>query len=157
MNYIIIRLTTGEQILSQLDSEEHDYLNISCPMIIKTTPFAYASEIHEHVSIVPFCHFTDDKHYKIPKSCIMFHKSLHETLVPHYLNIIDVYYNKTVLIKPQSKHPENKFRWNTDDQEEMTIDEIKQTIDNIIDFFNSSITESNDSKCIVIEGNNTIH
>ena len=90
----------------------------------------------------------------------MFHKRLHDVLVPHYLRIVDAY-DQTVLVKPQGNRPEKKLRWDDEEeQEEMTVEDIKQRVDAITAFFegrDDSEEIEDDPKSILIEGNDTIH
>lgn len=159
MSYIIMRLTTGEQIMATLDAEDHTHLDISYPMIVKMTPIEDRGRIHEHVTAAPFCQFSADKEYRIPKSCVMFHKRLHDMLVPHYLRIVEAY-DQTVLVKPQGDRPEKKLRWDEEDEEEMTVDDIKQRVDAIAAFFegrDGSEEIQDEPESILIEGNDTVH
>ena len=160
MSYIIMRLTTGEQIMATLDSEDHTHIEVSFPMVVKMTPIADGGRIHEHVTAAPFCQFSDDKHYRIPKSCVMFHKRLHDMLVPHYLRIVEAY-DQTVLVKPAGHRPEKKLRWDEEEeQEEMTVEDIKNKVDEITAFFEGrreSEEIKDDIESILIEGNDTVH
>jgi hypothetical protein len=156
-----MRLTTGEQVMAVLDAETHNHLEISCPMVVKMTPISDRGRIHEHVTAAPFCQFSDDKHYTIPKTCIMFHKRLHDMLVPHYLKIVEAY-DQTVLVKPQGDRPEKKLQWDDDeeDEEEMSVEDIKKKIDAIEAFFegrSNSEELQDESEAILIEGNDTVH
>lgn len=154
MSYIIIRLTTGEQVMATYDAEDHTHLEISYPMVVRMTPIAADGRIHEQVTAAPFCQFSDDKYYRIPKSCIMFYKELHQVLVPHYLKIVEAY-EETVLIKP----PERKLHWG-DEEEEMSVEDIKRKVDDITAFFEGRNEPEEDEPEITstfVEGNDTKH
>jgi hypothetical protein len=154
MNYIILRLTTGEQIMATFDSEDNTHLEISYPMVVRMTPIQADGRLHEQVTAVPFCQFSDEKNYRLPKTCIMFYKKLHEILVPHYLGIVEAY-EETVLIKP--KQHDRKLRWD-DEEEQLSVEDIKRKVDDITAFFEGSTSEENQEiESIFVEGNDTKH
>lgn len=154
-----MRLTTGEQVMATLDAENHTHLEVSYPMIVKMTPISDRGRIHEHVTAAPFCQFSDDKHYTLPKTSIMFYKRLHDTIVPHYLKIVEAY-DQTVLVNPQGERPEKKLQWDDEDTDEMSVDDINQKIEAIEAFLTGRLDSDkieDDSEAILIEGNNTLH
>lgn len=156
MNYIVMRLTTGEQVMATLDAEDHTHLHISHPLIVKMTPSIQEGRMIEHVTAQPFCQFSADKYYDIPKSIIVFVKPLHEALIAHYMRIVESY-EDTVLVKPPRE--ERSLQWDEEPEEEMTADQFREKIDRLADFLQSSSSESEeeDIKPIIIDGNDTIH
>lgn len=151
MSYIIMRLTTGEQVMATLDAEDHNYVHVSHPLVVRMTPIIENGHMAERVTAQPFCQFSTDKYYDIPKSCIMFVKPLHQGLVSHYLRIVESY-EETVLVRTPQE--ERKLHW--EDEEEMTAEDFKGRIDRLSDFL-SNQEESEEATPIIVEGNDTIH
>lgn len=157
MRYIVMRLTTGEQVMATFVSEDATHLNISHPLIVKMTHSIEDGRMIERVTAQPFCQFSDDKYYDIPKSSVMFVKSLHHALVDHYIRIVKSY-EETVLVRPPDQ--ERKLNRN---EKEMTADDFKEKIDRLSDFLQSASDEPDDGyevtiiDATIIEGNDTIH
>lgn len=152
MSYIIMRLTTGEQVMATLDAEDHNYIHVSHPLVVKMTPVIEDGRMAERVTAQPFCQFSTDKYYDIPKTCVMFVKPLHQGLVSHYLRIVESY-EETVLVKTPD---EGKLHWDDEEEEEMTAEDFRDRIDKLSDFLSNS-NESEEDTSIIVEGNETIH
>lgn len=152
ITYIVIKLMTGEQVMASLEDDAADYLEVSFPMVIKATAVSDGERIQEQVTAHPFCQFSADKYFRLPKACIMFYKELHESLIPHYTRIVNNY-EKTVLVKPQNQ---KQLEW--DEPEGMTLEEIRKRIDMLEDIFGKEeIEEPEEDKRVFIEGNDTLH
>jgi len=150
ITYVIIKLHSGEQVMASLEEDGNDYIEVSFPMSISATPVTDGQRIHEHITAKPLCQFSADKHFRIPKSGILFYKELHEMLIPHYTRIVKSY-EDTVLVNPQK--PQKELEW--DEPEKMSISEIQKRIDMLADIFGEQ--ESSEDKRVYIEGNNTLH
>lgn len=87
--YVYVKLTTGEQVLATLLSEDEYYIEIMYPMTIKSIPFMVDNRTHERLISSPFCQFTDDRIFTLPKTSVMFVKLLNETFIPHYTNLVE--------------------------------------------------------------------
>lgn len=153
MSYIIMRLTTGEQVMAMLDAEDHTHLHISFPLVVKMTPIIQDGKLTEHVTAQPFCHFSDDKYYDIPKTSVMFFKPLHEIMVHHYLRIVESY-EETVLV--QTPQRERKLHWE-EEEEPQTAEDFKRRVDAIANFLGGEEETEEDIPNVIIEGNDTIH
>jgi len=147
ITYVIIKLQSGEQVMAALEEDSTDYIDVSFPMIIISTPVTDGQRIHEHITAKPLCQFSADKYFRIPKSGILFYKELHEMLVPHYTKIVNSY-EDTVLVNPQKK-------LNCDEPEKMSVEEISKRIDMLADIFGEQ--ESEEDTRVYIEGNETVH
>ena len=85
--YVIVKFTSGEQVMSILESEDETYIELKSPMVIKSIPIF--EERKEHITAHPFCQFTDDTFFIIDKKNVMFIKKLHDLFVPHYKRIVE--------------------------------------------------------------------
>lgn len=87
--YVYVKLTSGEQVLATLISEDEYYIEILFPILIKSIPVVIDNRNHERIVSSPFCQFTDDKIFMLPKTSVMFIKELSETFLPHYTNLVE--------------------------------------------------------------------
>jgi hypothetical protein len=85
--YIVMKLTSGEQVMAVLKEEDDEHVLLESPMCIKTIPIVEQSR--EHVTAHPLCQFSDDRTFVIAKRDIMFVKKLHHLFVPHYQRIVE--------------------------------------------------------------------
>jgi hypothetical protein len=84
--YVVMKLSTGEQIMGVLEDENDTMFQIVDPMIIRTIPVV--SEGREHITAHPYCQFTDDNVFDIDKKNVIFIKPLKEVMIPHYKRIV---------------------------------------------------------------------
>ena len=84
--YVVMKLSTGEQIMGVLENEDETHLQILDPMIIRTVPVL--SEGREHITAHPYCQFTDDNVFNIDRKDVVFIKPLKEIMIPHYKRIV---------------------------------------------------------------------
>ena len=84
--YVIVKFTSGEQVMSILEAEDEVYIELKSPMVIKSIPIF--EEQKEHITAHPYCQFSDDTFFVIDKKNVMFIKKLHELFVPHYKRIV---------------------------------------------------------------------
>lgn len=91
--YIVLKLTSGEQVMSVLKEEDERHILISNPMIMKTTIDFEAGK--ERITAAPLCPFSDDESYVLDKKDILFIKKLHHVFVDHYKNIVKDYKDST--------------------------------------------------------------
>ena len=84
--YIVMKLTSGEQVMAVLKEEDDEHVLLESPMCIKTIPLL--EQGREHVTAHPLCQFSDDRTFVIAKRDIMFVKKLHHLFVPHYQRIV---------------------------------------------------------------------
>lgn len=155
MTFIVFRMLSGEQVMATLDGEDHSFLHVSHPLVVKMTPVIENGHMVERITAQPFCQFSADKFYDIPKTSIVFVKQLHRVLVPHYLRIVESY-NETVL----AQMPDNGgLHWDDEEEEqEETIDDFKKRIDALAEFMEAtSEEEPKEEEPVIIKGNKTIH
>ncbi len=85
--YVVVKLISGEQVMSILESEDETYIELKSPMVIRTIPIF--EERKEHITAHPFCQFSDDTSFVIDKKNVMFIKKLHDLFIPHYKRIVE--------------------------------------------------------------------
>jgi hypothetical protein len=84
--YVVVRLTSGEQLMCALQQEDDNYIELLHPMQIRTIPNFETGK--EHVTAAPFCTFTDDESFVLDKKNVLFIKPMKEMFVAHYLNLV---------------------------------------------------------------------
>lgn len=84
--YVVLKLSTGEQIMGMLEQEDSTHLQIVSPMILRAIPVL--SEGREHITAHPYCQFTDDNVFDIEKRNVIYIKPLKEIMIPHYKRIV---------------------------------------------------------------------
>ena len=157
MSFVIMRLTTGEQLMATFDSEDHTHYHIANPLVVRMIPTVENGNMVERVTAQPFCQFTSDKYFDIPKSSVMFVKPLHQILVNHYLRIVESYDDTVLVRNPQQARNHEQLDWG--DEEEMTADDFREKIDRLSDFLQnaSDRDELEEDTSVIVEGNDTIH
>lgn len=141
--FVVVKLTSGEQVLSALEDEDDSYVKLLHPMIIRTIPNLASGK--EHITAAPLCSFTDDNSYVLDKRNVLFIKDLSETFIPHYMRIVE-------------EHQETSF---VSHEEEMSEEEIKRRVSALAKAFGDELDDSLDEKVDVkptfVEGNDTKH
>lgn len=165
-DYVIVKFNSGEQVMAVLSDETQHYFELMYPMTIKMLPYVFEGKMHEKVTASPFCQFSEDKYYQIPKTSIMFVKKLHESLIPHYLNLLD---ETSVEFVPKKKEPEKQELYWDDDEEQLTtseenlsmltaeeIDKRVSMLEDILSGLDKVIKEEPEKR-FFIEGNDTVN
>ena len=115
--YIVMKLTSGEQVMAVLKEEDDDHVLLESPMCIRTIPILDANR--EHITAQPLCQFSDDRSFVIAKRDIMFVKKLHHVFIPHYQRIVKDHEDSTLFI-PAGQ--EDALDWDEEESEEEEID-----------------------------------
>ena len=103
--YVVLKLTSGEQVMAVLSAEDEEYVELVSPMCIKTIPVLQTGK--EHITAAPLCQFTGDTTYVIAKKDIMFVKKMHHIFVPHYQRIVSEH-ETTAVFQPAD---EKQLEW----------------------------------------------
>ena len=153
MTYVLIKLTTGEQLMAQFAAEDDTHIAVSHPMLLRMIPQAIDGRISEHVTATPFCHFADGDDFVFPKTSIMFIKPLKPSIIPHYENVVKEH--EKVAFHPNEKR---KIRW-AGEEEEITLEEINRRMDMLQEIINGERKEEAEAedKKTFVEGNDTLH
>jgi len=146
--YIVMKLTSGEQVMAVLREEDEEHVLLESPMCIRTIPILEASR--EHVTAHPLCQFSDDRTFVISKRDIMFVKKLHHLFIPHYQRIVAEHERISFVSKDQKQ----ELLWEDDvDQEE-----AKRRISMLEDLAKTPKNEEEEKRYrVFIEGNDTIN
>jgi len=144
-SYIVLKLSTGEQLMGILEQEDATHIQILDPMIIRTIPVL--SEGREHVTAHPYCQFTGDNVFDIEKRNVIFIKPLLATMIPHYLRIV----------KEHEKSPALQTQKRAEDLDWGDGDEAIRRIQMLENVTGISVEEKEESEGWFIEGNDTKH
>lgn len=106
--YIVLKLTSGEQVMAVLQQEDEHHVLLEHPMVMKTIMNFDAGK--EHITASPLCAFTDEQSFVIPKRNILFIKKLHHVFVPHYQRIVSDHMEST-LFSPADSDTAESLRW----------------------------------------------
>jgi len=120
--YVILKLTSGEQVMSILREEDEDYILLEDPMCIKTIPVIESGK--EHITAAPLCHFTADRDFVINKRNVLFVKKMHHLFVPHYLKIVEDHM-KADVFQPAGEKEESLI-WEDDFTPETAAKAVEQ-------------------------------
>jgi hypothetical protein len=157
IDYVFIKLTTGEQLMAMLESEDGSHVAISHPMVIRLTPVdAGDGRMHESVTATPFCKFSEGDDFILPKTSIMFIKQLSSTIVNHYKLVVQNYEHAT--LRTDRAQEKRKVTWGGE-EEEMTVEEIQKRIEMLESIFAGDRKEEAEEEYEknFIEGNDTLH
>lgn len=157
IDYVFIKLTTGEQLMAMLDAEDESHVAISHPMVIRLTPVDVGDgRMHENVTATPFCKFSEGDDFILPKTSIMFIKQLSSNIVSHYKTVVEQYEHAT--LRTDRAKEKRKVSWGGE-EEEMTVEEIRKRIDMLESIFAGDRKEEAEEEYEknYIEGNETLH
>jgi hypothetical protein len=138
--FVVVKFTSGEQVLSALQEEDDNYVELLHPMVVKTIPNIATGK--EHVTAAPFCQFTRDDSYLIEKKNVMFIKAMHSAFVPHYMRIVEEHNDISLAQEPD--------------------EETKKKIEQLVEIFGDALEDETqpdegDGEGIYVEGNDTRH
>lgn len=138
--FVVVKFTSGEQVLSALQEEDDVYVELLHPMVVKTIPNIATGR--EHVTAAPLCQFSRDDSYLIEKKNVMFIKAMHSAFVPHYIRIVEEHNDVSLAQVPD--------------------EETKRKIEQLVEIFGDALEEETapeegDGEGIYIEGNDTVH
>lgn len=86
-NYITIKLSTGETLVGIQRAESPTHITIEYPFHLKNYPRFVQGGVVETVTAGPFCSFTADRLFELPKKDILFSKKMHPFAIPFYLSL----------------------------------------------------------------------
>lgn len=84
--YVVLKLTSGEQLMAVLDEEDEHHVVLENPMVMKS--IADFAQGKEHITAHPLCAFTDETTFVIAKRNVLFIKKLHHLFIGHYERIV---------------------------------------------------------------------
>ena len=146
--YVIMKLTSGEQVMAVLKEEDDEHVLLESPMCIRTIPILEAHR--EHVTAHPLCQFSDDRTFVIAKRDIMFVKKLHHLFIPHYQRIVAEHEKLSFITKDQKE----ELLW----EDEVDQEEAIRRISMLEDLAKTPKDEEEERRYrVFIEGNDTIN
>ena len=147
--YVIMKLTSGEQVMAVLKEEDDEHVLLDFPLCIRTIPILEVGR--EHITAHPLCQFSDDRTFVIAKRDIMFVKKLHHLFIPHYQRIVAEHEKLSFI---SSKGKKEELLWEDDvDQEE-----AKRRILMLEELAKTPKDEREEERYrIFIEGNDTVN
>lgn len=143
--YVVLKLSTGEQIMGVLEQEDETHLQIISPMIIKS--ILMPNESKEQITAHPYCQFTYDNVFDIDKKNIIYIKPLKEIMIPHY---------KRIVMQHESQDQ-------TETHSEITAEEARKRIRMLADIFGDELDSAlgeeteEENTGYYVEGNDTKH
>ena len=146
--YVVVKLVSGENVMSILDYENSDLLELKYPMLIRSVQTVDNGVGKEHMIATPFCPFAADDYFTIERKDVMFVKELHQALVPNYLNLL-------------KDHEQVVVRRNTDgsvsrvDKPLRTVEEFKERVDKLAELLGIDTEEQRDT--FYVEGTDSIN
>lgn len=88
--YVVVKLITGEQIIATLHYRGKSSITVKDAMLMKHIPMLNKNgDMTERVMTSKFCYYADDEMFDFDNSQILFVKPLKQSLVSHYLELID--------------------------------------------------------------------
>ena len=147
--YVVMKLTSGEQVMAVLKEEDEDYVLLESPMCIRMIPIL---ERHrEVITAAPLCQFSDDTTFVLSKKDILFVKKLHHLFIPHYQRIVHEHEKSTVFTPRQTAE-------DLDWEEDITMEEAKRRIEMLEDLAKTPKDEREEERFrVFVEGNDTIN
>lgn len=144
---VVVRLINGETLISVLNDEDDNYIELKYPLAIKNVRVVDESGTYTESTVMnPWCSLTDDKYYRLVKTTVLFCKKLHSIYVQKYIDIVN-YYNREAEVKKN----ESGF------YEEVTnTDDIEKFVDKLESILKGESTD-NEPESFFVEGNNTIN
>lgn len=143
--FIVLKLTSGEQVMAVLSAEDEEYVQLVSPMCIRTIPVLQTGK--EHITAAPLCPFTDDTTYILAKKDIIYLKKLHQAFVSHYKKIVTEYEEMTTFQPADESHKD----W---DDASMSPEEVKKRIEMLKDLARE---ETEERYQIFVQGDDTVH
>ena len=147
--YIVMKLTSGEQVMAVLKEEDDEHVLLESPMCIRTIPILEASR--EHVTAHPLCQFSDDRTFVIAKRDIMFVKKLHHLFIPHYQRIVEEHERLSFISKDSKKE---ELLW----EDDIDLEEAKRRILMLEELAKTPKDEREEERFrVFVEGNDTVN
>ena len=146
--YVVMKLTSGEQVMAVLKEEDDEHVLLESPMCIRTIPILETNR--EHITAHPLCQFSDDRTFVIAKRDIMFVKKLHHLFIPHYQRIAAEHERLSFV----SKDKKEELLW----EDDVDQGEAKRRISMLEDLAKTPKDEEEEKRYrVFIEGNDTVN
>lgn len=152
--YVYVRLLNGDQLMATKLNETDQTITIEYPMQIRTFPRLEPTGLVEQITSGPYCQFTEDRIFTFNKKDILFHKRLHELMIPHYERMLDEHEREVEVDREQAEQGELE----TDE----TVENLAKAVDHLHSIFERARRkkeedEVNEKISNIIPGNDTKH
>lgn len=163
--YVVVKLTNGEQLMAILEYESKETVELVYPMLLRTFPVISEGEAKEHITATPYSQFAENAHISINKSNVLFIKNLHHRLIANFERLIEENENTAAF----NKEKESELYWEDEEEfaatvreeaESMTIEELTEKISKLEEISKQNTTEDKIRELLlknIIRGNDTIH
>lgn len=147
--YVIVKLSSGEQMMAVLVNEDEDYIEIEYPMVMRMIPLI--PEGREQITAHPFCQFSNDRQFTLHKSDIMFVKKMHHVFIPHYQRIVREQ-EKTSLV---AEGQETSLEW--EDDQLSSVSDVEKKIQMLRSIAGMEEEPHPSPMSTFVDGNDTIN
>ena len=87
-DFVIIKLSTGEQLLAIRTIEDKDNISCEFPFLLRNYPrITKDGGIIEQVTAGPFCSFANNRQFTFAKKDVVLCKKLHTFAIPFYMSL----------------------------------------------------------------------
>ncbi len=164
MNYVVIKLISGETVMASYESEDDKFVKVEKPVQIKTVIVPGINR--EQVTAAPYCQFSDSTTFVLEKSHIIYIKKLHKEFIKHYNNFILAYDEALIPATPTDKRLKQQLRemeeMFDDEEDTLTVEEINRRLDILEAIANAPSGDAQDEvdellSSNFVEGNDTKH
>ena len=90
IDYVVVKLVTGETIMAVLASQDEEKIELYNPMVVKTIQIQRDGKSYEQTVTVPYCPYTEDQDFVFENRDVMYVKPLHRKIIPFYQLMIGV-------------------------------------------------------------------
>ena len=153
--YVVIKLISGEQLMGVCTEETDKDITIMFPMSMKQYPIQRPDgSVGETITGNPFCQFSNDRTFIIPKSSVMINKPLHALLIPFYVRMVNQF--EKVLEVPESMFEDDNPE--EEEHELLSIEKVEKAVDRLTAImFGTKKEDELNIDGTFIDGNDTIH
>lgn len=161
-HYVIVKLTSGEQLMAVLEHESENKIHLVYPMLIRMVPTIANGKAHEHVTATPYYQFSDDANISINKQHVIYVKNLHHMLISHFTTLVEENENKVIISRDKAGAVKAEdLTWEEElheELEELTSEEIQERIDMLESILSDEEEEPIEEQSkVFVAGNKTLH
>lgn len=152
--YVFVKLLNGEQLMATKLEETDNSITIKFPMQIRLFPKLEPTGLVEQITSGPYCQFTEDRIFTFNKKDILFHKVLHELMIPHYERMLDEHEREVEVDIDQAA----EGNLETDE----TVENLAKAVDHLHSIFERAKRKREEKEAeekvkVFVQGNETKH
>lgn len=126
-NYVTLKLSTGEVLVGILRAESATSFTVEYPFHLKNYPRFVEGGVIETITAGPFCGFTADRIFELPKKDVLFCKKMHPFAVPFYLSLWNQHETPMRVDKDGKMIPDGD-----NSREPMSMEDVRDRIESLI-------------------------